>query len=257
MPDQPSERADVVRDLALPAGQKLFDWTWVHENSSEITTALHQHIDLTLRAVVFGFLLSLPVAVLLRRLRWLQTPVLGIASVLYTIPGIAALFILGPYTGYVSAATVDIVLISYTLLILIRNIITGLDQVSPDVREAARGMGLSPMQMLVRVELPLALPSILAGLRIATVTTIGLATLASFVSQGGLGDLIITQGMSRQFPTAVIVGSVLAVVLAVIADVLFVAIGWLATPWSRKQRVEKDPERDSEKDPKEPVGAPA
>jgi osmoprotectant transport system permease protein len=234
-----------VRDLALPAGQQLLDWGWVHDNVDTITTALRQHVSLTLQAVVFGFLLSLPVAVLLRRFRWLQGTVLGVASVLYTIPGIAALFILGPYTGYISRTTIDIVLISYTLLILIRNIVTGLDQVSPDVREAARGMGLSPGQMLVRVELPLALPSILAGLRIATVTTIGLATLASFVSQGGLGDLIITQGMAQQFPTAVIVGSVLAVLLAVLADVVFVGLGWLAAPWSRRQREVKEPDEPS------------
>ena len=239
-----------MRDLALPAGQQLFDWSWVHENLDLITTALTQHIGLTVRAVTYGFLLSLPVAVLLRRFRWLQAPVLGAASIFYTIPGIAALFILGPYTGYISQATIDIVLTTYTLLILIRNIVTGLDQVSPDVREAARGMGLSSTQMLVHVELPLALPSILAGLRIATVTTIGLATLASFVSQGGLGDLIIVQGMSRQFPTAVIVGSVLAVALAVAADLLFVFIGWWAAPWSRSPR----PVRWELDAPVEPVG---
>ncbi len=223
--------SDIV--LALPAGQQLFDWDWVHENSDTISTAFQEHISLTVEAVLIGFLLSLPIAVLLRRFRWLQGPVLGVASVLYTIPGIAALFLLGPYTGYITRSTIEIVLVSYTLLILIRNIITGLEQVSPDVREAARGMGLSSMQMLVRVELPLALPSIIAGLRIATVTTVGLATFAALVTQGGLGDLIITQGMQQQFPTAVIVGSALAVLLAVIADVLFVVIGWLATPWSR------------------------
>ena len=245
-----------MRELALPAGQKLFDWSWVHENGETISTALRQHVSITVEAVLLGFVLSLPVAVVLRRFRWLQAPVLGFASVLYTIPGIAALFILGPYTGYLSRSTIEIVLTSYTLLILIRNIVTGLDQVSPDVREAARGMGLSPSQMLVRVELPLALPSIFAGLRIATVTTIGLATLASFVSQGGLGDLIITQGMAQQFPTAVIVGSVLAVALALLGDVVFVGLGWLAAPWSRRQRTVAASDDDELVAPSpEPVGA--
>jgi osmoprotectant transport system permease protein len=221
--------------LALPAGQKLFEWDWVSQNHEVITTAFTQHISLTVEAVVIGFLISLPVAVLLRVVRWLQAPVLAIASVLYTVPGIAALFLLGPYTGFITRRTIETILVSYTLLILIRNIVTGLDQVSPDVREAARGMGLSAWQLLVRVELPLALPSIIAGLRIATVTTIGLATFAALISQGGLGDLIINQGMTNQFPTAVIVGSVLAVALAVLSDLLFVALGWIAAPWSRKR----------------------
>ncbi|MGI8881326.1 MAG: ABC transporter permease [Jatrophihabitans sp.] len=247
--------SDIV--LALPAGQQLFDWNWVHENSDTINTAFQEHISLVVEAVAIGFLLSLPIAVLLRRFRWLQTPILGLAGILYTVPGIAALFLLGPYTGYITRETIEIVLISYTLLILIRNIITGLDQVSPDVREAARGMGLSPMQMLFRVELPLALPSIIAGLRIATVTTVGLATFAALVTQGGLGDLIINQGMTQQFPTAVIAGSVLAVLLALIADALFVLLGWLATPWSRAPR--KKALRAAADEPaaaaEEPVGA--
>jgi osmoprotectant transport system permease protein len=222
------------RDIAAPPGEPLIRWNWISDHHSIITTAFVQHVNLTWEAVLFGFLISLPIAVLIRQVRWLQAPVLAIGGILYTIPGIAALFLLGPYTGYISRTTIDIALISYTLLILIRNIVTGLEEVSPDVREAATGLGLSRWQLLVKVELPLAVPAIIAGLRIATVTTIGLATLASLVSQGGLGDLIITRGLDQDFPTCVIVGSVLAILLAVVADVIFIVVQKAVSPWTRK-----------------------
>ncbi|MCW2540276.1 MAG: binding-protein-dependent transport system inner rane component [Frankiales bacterium] len=219
---------------ASDRGEPLIRWKWIADHHQVILTALYQHIDLTWRAVLLGLVLSLPIAIVIRRFRWLQGPVLAISGILYTIPGIALLFILGPYTGYTRRSTIDIALVSYTLLILIRNIVTGLEEVSPDVREAAVGMGLSPLNVLFKVELPLALPAIVAGLRIATVTTIGLATFAAFVSQGGLGDLIINDGLDRQFPTEIIVGSVLAVGLAIVADVIFLVLQRLVSPWTRK-----------------------
>jgi osmoprotectant transport system permease protein len=212
----------------------LIWWAWVRKHPDIIGKAFLQHVNLTWQAVLIGLVLSLPVAVLVRRFRWLQAPVLGISGVLYTIPGFALLFILGPYTGYISRTTILIALVSYTLLILIRNIITGLDEVSPDVREAAIGLGLSPVQLLFRVELPLALPAIIAGLRIATVSTIGLATLAALVAQGGLGDLIINQGIDNSFPTLVVIGSILAIGLAIVADVLFLLLQRAVSPWARK-----------------------
>lgn len=210
-------------------------WDWIGRNSDIVWESFQQQLDLTFRAVIIGILISIPLAVIVRGSRVARAIVIGIASVFYTIPSLAALTLLGPFTGYISRLTVDIVLVSYTLVILLRNIITGLDEVPADVREAARGMGLSKTQMLIKVELPLALPSIMAGIRIATVTTIGLATLASLVAQGGLGFLIIYEGFQRQILSAAIVGSALAVGLAIVSDGVLVVIQRLLTPWARSR----------------------
>lgn len=210
-------------------------WDWVHRNSDIVWLSFQQQLDLTFRAVIIGILISIPLAVVVRGSRLARAAVIGLASVMYTIPSLAALTLLGPFTGYISRLTVDVVLVSYTLVILLRNIITGLDEVPADVREAARGMGLSKTQMLVKVELPLALPSIMAGIRIATVTTIGLATLAVIVAQGGLGFLIIYEGFQRQILSAAIVGSALAVGLAIVSDGVLVVIQRLLTPWARSR----------------------
>lgn len=210
-------------------------WDWIGRNSDIVWLSFQQQLDLTFRAVIIGILISVPLALLVRGSSVARGTVIGLASVMYTSPSLAALTLLGPFTGYISRLTVDIVLVSYTLVILLRNIITGLDEVPADVREAARGMGLSRTQMLVKVELPLALPSIMAGIRIATVTTIGLATLAVIVAQGGLGFLIIYEGFQRQILSAAIVGSVLAVGLAVVSDGVLVLIQRALTPWARSR----------------------
>jgi osmoprotectant transport system permease protein len=210
-------------------------WDWISTNSDIVTTSFQQQVDLTFRAVLIGILISLPVAVVIRESRIARMAVIGLASILYTIPSLAALTLLGPFTGYISRTTIDVVLVSYTLVILIRNIVTGLDEVPAEVREAARGMGLSRAQQLLRVDLPLALPSIMAGIRLATVTTIGLATLATLVSQGGLGFLIIYEGFQRQILSAALVGSALAVALAVASDAVLVLIQRLLTPWARRK----------------------
>lgn len=210
-------------------------WDWIDRNSDIVWQSFQQQLDLTFRAVIIGILISIPLAVIVRGSRLARSIVVGIASVFYTIPSLAALTLLGPFTGYISRLTVDIVLVSYTLVILLRNIITGLEEVPADVRESARGMGLSKAQMLLRVEIPLALPSIMAGIRIATVTTIGLATLASLVAQGGLGFLIIYEGFQRQILSAAIVGSALAVGLAIVSDGVLVVIQKLLTPWARRR----------------------
>lgn len=210
-------------------------WDWIDRNSDIVWQSFQQQLDLTYRAVLIGVLISIPVAVVVRGSRIVQAAVVALASVLYTIPSLAALTLLGPFTGYISRLTVDIMLVSYTLVILLRNIITGLDEVPAEVLEAARGMGLSRGQLLLRVEMPLALPSIMAGVRIATVTTIGLATLASLVAQGGLGFLIIYEGFQRQILSAAVVGSLLAVGLAVASDMVLVAIQRLLTPWAARR----------------------
>jgi osmoprotectant transport system permease protein len=186
-------------------------------------------------AVGIGLLVSAPLALLARRHRALAGPILSVSGVLYTIPSIALLYLLGPVTGFLSFLTVEVALVTYTLLILVRNIVTGLESVSEDVREAARGMGYTNTGMLWKVEIPLALPSIVAGVRIATVTTIGLATLAALLTQGGLGNLIL-DGIGRRFPTPIMVGSLLAIALAVGADLLLLGAQRLVSPWAQARR---------------------
>jgi osmoprotectant transport system permease protein len=226
-----------------PMGQRLLAndkdsliwWHYVRLHLDDIGTALLQHIRLTAIAVGVGLLVSVPLALLARRFRVLSGPILAASGVLYTIPSIALLYLLGPLTGFTSFLTVETALVTYTLLILVRNILTGLDSVSPDVQEAARGMGYTNTAMLWRVEIPLALPSIVAGIRIATVTTIGLATLAALLTQGGLGALIL-DGIDRRFPTPLMVGSLLAILLAVVADMLLLGAQRLVSPWARSRR---------------------
>ncbi|MBV8159602.1 MAG: ABC transporter permease [Acidimicrobiia bacterium] len=178
-----------------------------------------------------GLVIAAPLSLLVRRWRWLQGPVLSFSGILYTIPSLALLALLVPLTG-LTRTTAEIALVSYTLLILIRNIVAGLDGVPPDVRDAAEGMGYSRRTQLLRVELPLALPVIIAGIRIAVVTTIGLVTVTALIGQGGLGQLIL-DGLYRDFRTEVVVGSVLSVALATVADLTLVGIQRLATPWTR------------------------
>ncbi|HVQ89436.1 MAG TPA: ABC transporter permease [Mycobacteriales bacterium] len=213
----------------------LIWWHYVRLHLDDIGTALGQHIRLTAIAVGVGLLVSVPLALLARRFPLLAGPILAVSGVLYTVPSIALLYLLGPLTGFTTLFTVETALVTYTLLILVRNILTGLDGVSDDVKEAARGMGYTDQAMLWRVEVPLALPSIMAGVRIATVTTIGLASLAALLAQGGLGDLIL-DGIGRRFSTPLMVGSVLVIALAVVADLLLLGVQKLVTPWSRVRR---------------------
>ncbi|MCU1449944.1 MAG: binding-protein-dependent transport system inner rane component [Acidimicrobiales bacterium] len=206
-------------------------WDWVSHHGDDILRALREHVVLTAIAVGLGLVIAFPLALLVRRWRWLQAPVLSLTGILYTIPSLALLALLVPLTG-LSRATAEIALVSYTLLILIRNIVAGLDGVAPDVREAAEGMGYSRTRQLLRVELPLAVPVIVAGIRIAVVTTVGLVTITALIGQGGLGQLIL-DGLTRDFRTEIVVGSVLSVLLATVADLALVGVQRLATPWAR------------------------
>jgi osmoprotectant transport system permease protein len=158
-----------------------------------------------------------------------------VTGVIYTIPSLALFALLVPWTG-LSRTSAEIALVGYTLLILIRNTVTGLASVSPDVREAATGMGFGPTAMLLRVELPLAVPAVIAGVRIATVTTVGLVTVTALIGQGGLGQFIL-DGFTRDFKTPLVVGAVLSVALAVGADVALLGLQWVLTPWSRRKAV--------------------
>lgn len=212
----------------------LFRWDWVLDNREDVWLALMEHISLTVLAVAIGFAISMPIGIFVFRNRRLYGPVTAVTGFLYTIPSLALFAFLTPITG-LSTTSAEIGLVSYTLLILIRNVVAGLDGVSADVKESARGMGYTKRQLLWKVEMPLALPTIVAGLRIATVTTIGLVTVTALIGKGGVGYFILF-GLNRTFSTAIILGAVLAVILAVGFDVLLLrAERWLA-PWSRSRR---------------------
>src|SRR5256885_5881425 len=192
-------------------------WDWISGHVPLIRDALAQHVELTLIAVAIGLIIALPLGVVGWRERILRGPIFSVTGILYTIPSLALFSILVPFTG-LTTLTAEIGLVSYTLLILIRNVVVGLDAVPEDVREAARGMGYRPFAELLRVDLPLALPAIMAGIRIATVTTIGLVTVTFLIGKGGLGSLIY-DGLIRDFKTPLVVGNLLSVVLAIVAGV--------------------------------------
>ena len=208
-------------------------WDWVSTHLDDIGAATREHVVFTVVATLLGLAISFPLALVARRWRFLAAPVLSTAGILYTIPSLALFGLLTPWTG-LSRTTAIIGLVTYTLLILIRNIVIGLDGVAPEVREAATGMGFGPARRLFRIELPLALPVIVAGIRVAVVTTIGLVTVTAYIGQGGLGRLIL-DGLTRDFRTPLVVGAVLSVALAVVADVTLAAIQRRLTPWGRKR----------------------
>jgi osmoprotectant transport system permease protein len=196
-----------------------------------IRDALVQHVELTVIAVVVGLLIAIPLGLLAWRRRILRGPIFSVTGILYTIPSLALFAILIPFTG-LTVLTAEIGLVSYTLLILIRNIVVGMDAVPPEVRESAQGMGFRSFAEVIRIDLPLAVPTIMAGVRIATVTTIGLVTVTALIGEGGLGSLIL-DGLIRDFKTPLVVGTVLSVMLAIVADVGLASLQRLVTPWSR------------------------
>jgi osmoprotectant transport system permease protein len=217
---------------------KGFCWNWVQDNwSSVLWPAVRQHVELTVIAIVIGFAIAFALALLAHRHRWLETPLTVSTGVLYTIPSLALFQILVGFSFLgLNRLTVEIALVSYTLLILFRNTLAGLRGVPAEVREAAEGMGLTSRQVLTRVELPLALPAIVAGLRIATVTIISLATVAAFIDDEGLGSPIFRAIQSNVFKTELFAAGGLAVALALLADAVLVLTQRLVTPWARRQR---------------------
>jgi osmoprotectant transport system permease protein len=212
-------------------GDPFFDWAWTSRHLDDVATKILAHLVLTGLAVGIGLLISLALALLIVRYRWLDAPVTWITGILYTIPSLALFALLVPFWGF-SLRTAETGLVSYTLLILIRNIVAGLRGVPPEVREAAVGMGYSPAQALVRVDLPLALPVIIAGVRIATVTTIGLVTVTAIIGRENLGQFIL-EGINQLFSTKIVLGAVLSIALAVAADVLLLGVQRLVAPWLR------------------------
>jgi osmoprotectant transport system permease protein len=214
----------------------FFCTDWVRSNwSSVLWPALRQHIVLTVIAVAIGFVIAFALALAAHRQSWLERPTIVVTGILYTIPSLALFELLVAPVG-LNKTTAEIALVSYTLLILFRNIVTGLREVPDEVREAAEGMGMTRAQVLWRVELPLALPAIVAGLRIATVTVISLATIAFLVSAGGLGLPIHNALGEGPFKTELIAAGAMAVLLALLADGLLVGVQRLMTPWMRAGR---------------------
>jgi len=222
--------------VALPAngGQSWFSWSYIQQNSAEILADLRFHALVSAEAVGLAVLVALPLAVLAYWVRSLAAPILAFSGVLYTIPSLALFAFLAPYTG-VGVTTILIGLVLYALLIIVRNALTGLQQVPEDVRDAARGMGYGRVGLLWHVELPLALPGIFTGIRLATVSTVALLTVGVLVGQGGLGQLIFS-GLHTTFgKPQILTGTVLCIALGLTLDLIIALIGRLATPWARRR----------------------
>ena len=215
----------------------FFSWEWVFDHLDDIWDQTVEHLMLTVLAIVFGLVISLGLSIFVLRNRRSYAPITGFTGLLYTIPSLALFAFLVPITG-LSVLTAEIGLVSYTLLILVRNTVAGIDGVPLPVLEAAAGMGYTRRQLLWRVQIPLALPVIIAGVRIAAVTTIGLVTVTSLIGLGGLGFFIL-RGLSLFFSpvgtTQIIVGVVLSVVLAIIVDLALVGTQRVLTPWARSK----------------------
>lgn len=215
----------------MTEGEPLVRWDWIAGHLDELAFRLGQHVELTAIAVGAGLVIAFGLSLLVLRSPRLEGPVTWIAGTLYTIPSLALFALLVPITG-LSVLTAEIGLVSYTLLILIRNIVRGIRGVPAEVREAALGMGYAPRQLLWRIEIPLALAVIIAGIRLATISTIGLVTVTALIGQGGFGFLILI-GIQRFFSTELIAGAVLSVALAIGADGLLVLLQRRLSPWVR------------------------
>ncbi|MCI0584875.1 MAG: ABC transporter permease [Chloroflexi bacterium] len=214
-------------------GEPLLDGAWIADHLDDIGLRLGQHLGISVLAVVVGLAIAMALALWARRTPGLRGPVTGVTGILYTIPSLAMFAALVPFTG-LTLLTAEIPLVVYTLLILFRNIMAGFDGVPTDVKEAADGMGFRSGERLRRIELPLAVPLIIAGIRLASVSTIGLVMIVSLLGRnfGGLG-VFITEGIQTFFATKVYVGAALSVTLAVAADLALVALERRATPWGR------------------------
>lgn len=226
--------------ILAQASEPLIRWDWIGRNADQILARTIEHLWLTLIALVAGFAISLALAIHAYRHNSSYPPISWLAGFIYTIPSVALFAILVPLTG-LSTLTAEIGLIGYTLAILIRNIYVGLEGVPSDVKESAQAMGFTAGQLLRRVELPLALPAIFAGLRIATVTTIGLVTVTALTGKGGLGYFILL-GLERFFPTASLLGAAASMALALAFDGILLSIQKLLMPWVNRSQGRPAPE---------------
>jgi len=215
----------------------LIWWGWVGDHLDDIWQRTIEHVQLTAVALVVGCTISFALALVAVRVRWTYRPITRVASILYTIPSLALFALLIPFTG-LGMVTAEIALVSYTILILVSNAVAGLDSVPDAVKEAADGMGYTRARRLATIEIPLALPTIIAGVRVASVTVIGLVTVAALVGNGGYGALI-DDGLRRNFPTPIVVGTVLSVTLALLVDGGLALVQRLLTPWRRAERAQE------------------
>lgn len=211
--------------------EPLIRWDWIASHVPDVLVRIQEHLVLAGIAVGAGLLLAAALAIIALWRPAVYAPIVWITGTMYTIPSLALFALLIPFTG-LSVLTAEIGLVSYTLLILVRNMVTGIRGVPEDVREAAAAMGYTPVQRFLRVDLPIAVPAIVAGVRVATVTTIGLVTVTALIGQGGLGALIL-DGFILFFSTPLIVGALLSVALAVVADAALAGLQQLTTPWAR------------------------
>lgn len=222
--------------LAVGAPNPWFGTNYVSDYYDDILAALREHVVITIASVLLGLLLSIPLALLAQRSRVAEGLILGTAGVVYAIPSISLLLILYSTVGLgLSVTTVIVALTLYNLLILVRNVLTGLRGVPDEAKEAANGMGFGPVRRIVKVELPLALPSIAAGVRIATVNTVALVTIGFAVGHGGLGGIITTGFKDNLYRQQVLTGVVLVVLLAVVLDLILLLVQRLLTPWVRAE----------------------
>lgn len=213
----------------------FFWWQWVVDHQGTVRVRVIEHIQQTMIAVGVGFAIAVVLSIIALRFEWTARPITRLTGIIYTIPSLALFTVLIPIT-HLTLLTAEIALVSYTLLNLVPNIVAGIQGVPPATRDAADGMGMGRVRRFWSVELPLAVPQIFAGLRIATVSTIGLVTISSFVALGGGVGSFINDGRNRGFSTPIVLGVALSIILAVGFDLLFVFGQWLATPWARRTR---------------------
>jgi osmoprotectant transport system permease protein len=225
--------------LAAPAdgpGNPWFSWRYVHDNADILQDALEFHVGITARAVLIALVVALPLAIVSYWWRPLTGPILALSGILYTIPSLALLALVAPLVGSTTDTSILIALVLYALLVLVRNALAGLTQVPGEVRDAAAGMGYGRVGRLLRIELPLALPGILTGLRLATVSTVALATVGGIIGRGGLGDLILGGFRNNFYKAQILTASILCVLLALVLDLVLAGIGRALTPWTRERR---------------------
>jgi len=226
--------------LAAPAdggpGNPWFSWRYIHDNAGDILAALEHHAGLTARAVLIALIVAVPLAVLAYWIRPLTGPILALSGILYTIPSLALLAIVAPVVGATNGTSVLIALVLYALLVLVRNSLAGLTQVPEEVKDAAAGMGYGKFGRLWRIELPLALPGIITGLRLATVSTVALVTVGGIIGKGGLGDMILGGFRNNFYKAEIMTASLLTVALALVLDLILAGIGRVLTPWTKVRR---------------------
>jgi osmoprotectant transport system permease protein len=213
-------------------GEPLVRWDWVADHTQLFTDLTREHLYLALMPVLLGLLVSLPLGIASVRWPWLYPPVFALSNLLYALPSLAVFMLMLDLTGLRSSWTAIIPLTGFTLSVLVPNVVDGLRQVPDPVRQAATAIGFGAFRRLIQVELPIAVPIIMAGMRVATVSSISLVSVAVLVGQGGLGQLFI-DGFQRDFPTPIVAGIVLTLLLALVADLLLVVLQRLLTPWAR------------------------